>query len=78
MNWVTTTGNTIELGTNYDSFFDQPSKEINININIKLPKYEDPYLNDYNRSSACDKCSNNPKNGGSGVCFCTLGTPVIY
>lgn len=22
---------------------------------------------------ACVNCSNNPKNGGSGICFCTLG-----
>ena len=22
--------------------------------------------------SACDGCSNNPKNGGSGVCWCTI------
>ena len=39
-------------------------------------------LNNYNldnaaigtfEQSACVNCSNNPKNGGSGVCFCTLG-----
>lgn len=23
--------------------------------------------------SACVNCSNNPKNGGDGICFCTLG-----
>lgn len=28
--------------------------------------------------SACVNCSNNPKNGGSGVCFCTLGQQAIY
>jgi len=22
--------------------------------------------------SVCDGCSNNPKNGGSGICLCTL------
>ena len=27
--------------------------------------------------SPCDSCSNNPKNGGSGICFCILGTPKI-
>ena len=27
--------------------------------------------------TACESCSNNPKNGGSGICFCTLGTPEI-
>lgn len=28
--------------------------------------------------TACKHCSNNPANGGSGVCNCTLGTPTIY
>lgn len=27
-------------------------------------------------SQACKYCSNNPQNGGSGVCHCTLGTTV--
>lgn len=27
--------------------------------------------------SACANCSNNPKNGGSGICHCTLGQPKI-
>lgn len=27
---------------------------------------------------ACEHCSNNPKNGGSGICHCTLGLePII-
>ena len=25
------------------------------------------------RSQACAKCPNNPKNGGDGICHCTLG-----
>jgi len=28
-------------------------------------------------SSACDMCSSNPKNGGSGICHCILGLPQI-
>ena len=28
--------------------------------------------------SPCDTCSNNPKNGGSGICFCTLGLQDTY
>ena len=28
-------------------------------------------------NSACVHCSNNPKNGGSGICYCTLGTPPV-
>lgn len=26
----------------------------------------------YNTGSACDGCPNNPLNGGSGVCWCTV------
>lgn len=26
---------------------------------------------------ACINCNNNPKNGGSGICFCTLGQMTI-
>jgi hypothetical protein len=29
-------------------------------------------------ASICDSCSNNPKNGGSGICNCVLGQPVIH
>lgn len=29
------------------------------------------------RASACDSCPSNPKNGGNGVCFCTLGSIPI-
>ena len=28
--------------------------------------------------SACQYCLNNPINGGSGICHCILGQPVIY
>ena len=27
--------------------------------------------------SACVYCQNNPKNGGSGICNCILGSPKI-
>ena len=27
---------------------------------------------------ACENCSSNPKNGGDGICFCTLGQNIIY
>lgn len=29
-------------------------------------------------SSSCKYCSNNPRNGGSGVCHCILGQEAIY
>ena len=28
-------------------------------------------------AEACERCSNNPKNGGSGVCWCILGMQTI-
>ena len=35
---------------------------------------------DYSKkeSSPCDGCTNNPKNGGSGICHCILGQKVFY
>lgn len=27
---------------------------------------------------SCENCSNHPKNGGSGICHCILGSPIIY
>ena len=30
------------------------------------------------QNDPCKDCSNNPKNGGSGVCNCTIGLPKIF
>lgn len=62
-------GNTIDISEAIDAL-------------IKMFKdYEDKFkqknLGAFEQS-ACTNCSNNPKNGGSGVCFCTLGQQVIY
>ena len=27
---------------------------------------------------ACKNCPSNPKNGGDGICFCTLGQNIVY
>lgn len=35
-----------------------------------------PYWS-YTLSPACATCSNNPANGGNGICNCTLGVPEI-
>lgn len=29
-------------------------------------------------TKACENCPSNPKNGGDGICFCTLGQNIIY
>ena len=44
---------------------------------IRIPFIE-PEVNQANlvtqiNNNACDNCGNNPKNGGSGICYCTLG-----
>lgn len=44
-----------------------PFKEDYVKTNLNS------YVNNY-LPSTCDNCSNNPKNGGSGICHCTLGT----
>lgn len=54
-------------------------------IRVPFKKYKD-YTNivsnnsyEQIKQSACDNCSNNPKNGGSGVCHCILGlTKTIW
>ena len=28
--------------------------------------------------NACENCPSNPKNGGDGICFCTLGQNIVY
>ena len=35
--------------------------------------YELPFNN-----SACDGCANNPKNGGSGICNCIIGSMTMW
>lgn len=29
-------------------------------------------------AKACQSCPNHPSNGGSGICYCTLGSQTIY
>ena len=37
-----------------------------------------PFIGSTTPVDPCRFCSNHPSNGGSGICHCTLGTPVIY
>lgn len=47
-----------------------------------MDNYEDFEFKDLNyikqENSPCDTCSNNPKNGGSGICHCILGLQDTY
>ena len=49
-------------------------EELNNLPNLKIKVFD---LGDYLNPS-CINCSNNPKNGGSGICHFILGQQVIY
>ena len=38
----------------------------------------DDFYDNFDTPSACNNCSNNPKNGGNGICNCILGQQTIY
>ena len=45
------------------------------------PTYAQIIFHSNNRNtypSPCHNCPNNPMNGGSGICHCILGNPIIY
>lgn len=35
-------------------------------------------INNAFSKNACENCPSNPKNGGDGICFCTLGQNIVY
>ena len=35
-------------------------------------------INNAFSKNACKNCPSNPKNGGDGICFCTLGQNIVY
>lgn len=51
-------------------------------IIINAPEPPKVYISGYiqqpYQTSPCMYCSNNPNNGGSGICHCILGAPKIY
>jgi hypothetical protein len=51
---------------------DDNTQDYRTTYNTNFPYYPHFYNN------TCINCPNNPKNGGSGVCQCILGTQVIY
>ena len=51
------------------------SKEYTV-LNVTSFNSKDALVGNFEQS-ACVNCPNNPKNGGSGICNCTLGQPQI-
>lgn len=62
---VTTLGATNTLAT-----------ETTLNDYLNIDNFKDSLIGNFGQS-ACENCSNNPKNGGSGMCNCTLGIPKV-
>lgn len=54
---------------------DELLNEDYLKIKLELEKYTYPNFNYVPES--CRGCSNHPSNGGSGVCYCILGSPKI-
>lgn len=62
---------------------DSKEEVVRIPFNPNKPKvYQKRYHplppSDVNYNKSCEFCSNNPKNGGSGICHCILGSQVFY
>ena len=59
---------------------EQVKKSIIVPYEMKLPETTNTWELGYTVSNvldACKQCSNNPANGGSGICHCILGTSPI-
>jgi len=48
-----------------------------VRVPFQIPSHYAPLISSGFSSSACRNCSNNPNNGGSGMCGCTLGMGEI-
>ena len=66
--------NQINTLNNYKTYLEYYND--NTTIEIRKVPYQ-PSDMGY-ESSPCVSCPNNPKNGGSGICNCILGSPKIY
>lgn len=66
----------VPFGGNANTVTTVGTKTLNDLLNADYHNYEDPTVSAFEQS-ACANCSNNPKNGGSGICHCTLGQPKI-
>lgn len=69
--------------TNYRPYYYTTDYEVKPWVCPKCDRVNAPWVETCpcsinNVSSPCEKCSNNPRNGGSGICHCILGTPTIY
>ena len=72
-----------DLLKNCDGYCDWTTKEIVIERELNgtisdMQQYPVQPSDENYESLPCATCSNNPKNGGSGLCHCILGQKVFY
>lgn len=63
----------LEIVRNVDPY---PKTTYEINLNEIPREFKIPKNLLYDKE-VCKNCNNNPKNGGSGICHCTLGIPEL-
>ena len=75
---------TLEELQTVEDYIDEISKPTGINLHdlfdLEKPNFtelKNPFINNNSENKACDNCNNNPKNGGTGICFCILGQEQI-
>ena len=77
---------TSEEQKNIQEYIDEISEPTGINfydlLGLKEPNFTElkyPFIRNNFENNACESCPSNPNNGGTGICFCTLGQQqIIY
>lgn len=65
--------------TTYPPIYKRTCPKCGWSVEIRDPIIKQTYVDyPFTIANACMNCSNNPKNGGSGICHCILGNNVIY
>lgn len=77
MNEILMTYPAIEVWRCYKCGWSYSKQEEVVRVPFEIPSHYAPLISSGFSSSACNNCSNNPKNGGSGMCGCTLGMGEI-
>ena len=61
-----------------EEFIKYVKENYDIDLVAEPSETPDTFDNLFFNNDSCKNCSNHPKNGGSGMCHCILGSPIIY
>lgn len=61
----------------YDNILKEINKYKDVIDKYYIPNIHYSYSKEFQNTHPCDNCSNNPKNGGSGICACIIGLPKM-